>query len=131
MPLRRKNMPNAHLAYRPDIDGLRALAVIAVVIFHLDAAHLPGGFVGVDIFFTISGYVVTASLLKQPCKGGLAAFFGNFYARRLKRLGPALVLVALTTGIGLCMLIRPIHPAVKAHLLTGMLAMIMVFVIKD
>ena len=51
--------------HRADIDGLRALAVVAVVIYHLDEAWLPGGFVGVDIFFVISGYVVSASLLRR------------------------------------------------------------------
>lgn len=50
-------------SYRSDIDGLRAIAVLAVLVFHLHASALPGGFLGVDVFFAISGYVVTGSLL--------------------------------------------------------------------
>ena len=57
--------PQRSKAYRPEIDGLRAVAVIAVLINHLDPHWLPGGFLGVDIFFVISGYVVTSSLLAR------------------------------------------------------------------
>ena len=52
--------------YRPEIDGLRAFAVIAVIINHFNKDILPGGYLGVDIFFVISGYVITSSLLKRP-----------------------------------------------------------------
>ena len=60
------------LEYRPDVDGLRAVAALAVIIYHMDEAWLPGGFVGVDVFFTISGYVVAGSFLARPSpmKGG-------------------------------------------------------------
>ncbi|WP_083930237.1 acyltransferase family protein [Chitiniphilus shinanonensis] len=84
--------------YRPDIDGLRALAVIAVILFHLSPTWLPGGFVGVDIFFVISGFVVTASLAKMgPLP--LGQFFGEFYARRMARILPALTLVLVVSVI--------------------------------
>lgn len=82
--------------YLPAIDGLRALAVSAVILFHLRPALLPGGFTGVDIFFVISGFVVTGSMLGRPFDslGGLMRFF---YARRLVRIMPALVAMLLAT----------------------------------
>lgn len=91
--------------YIPSIDGLRALAVLAVFLFHLDAAWVPGGFVGVDIFFVISGFVVTASVFSLPA-GGLGTFLAHFYARRVVRIGPALV-VCLLVSILLSILFIP------------------------
>jgi peptidoglycan/LPS O-acetylase OafA/YrhL len=85
-------------AYRSDIDGLRAVAVTAVVIFHIRRAFLPGGFLGVDVFYVISGYVVTGSLMGHPTPN-YCEYFAAFYGRRLKRLTPALslfVLIAVT-----------------------------------
>ncbi|MCB1636938.1 MAG: acyltransferase, partial [Xanthomonadales bacterium] len=73
--------------YRPDIDGLRAVAVLAVLIHHWWPSVLPGGFLGVDIFFVISGYVITTALLRQDLPG-LGDFLLRFYARRVKRLLP-------------------------------------------
>ena len=75
-------------AYRPDIDGLRALAVIAVILNHLDHRLLPGGYLGVDIFFVISGFVITKSLRQRPA-ARLSALMGDFFARRCRRLVPA------------------------------------------
>ncbi|MEH2320100.1 acyltransferase family protein [Nostoc sp.] len=77
-------------SYIPYIDGLRAIAVVAVVIYHLNSTWLPGGFTGVDIFFTISGFVVSFSIAK---KRGLspANFVASFYARRILRIVPALL----------------------------------------
>lgn len=82
--------------YRADIDGLRAVAVLSVMLYHLNAHWLPGGFVGVDIFFVISGFVVSASLTHAP-SDRFHRFVAFFYARRLLRIGPALVLVLLTS----------------------------------
>lgn len=84
--------------YRSDIDGLRAVAVISVILYHLSARWLPGGFVGVDIFFVISGFVVSASLVRAP-RDRFHYFVAFFYARRLARIGPALVLVLVTTAM--------------------------------
>lgn len=81
-----------HIAYRRDIDGLRALAVIAVVIYHAFPKILKGGFVGVDIFFVISGYLIS-SIIYKNLEGGFN--FYDFYARRIKRIFPALILVLL------------------------------------
>lgn len=80
------------LAYRPDIDGLRALSVVLVLAFHAGLAFVPGGFVGVDIFFVISGYLITSLLLKEFDAGGRISLI-NFWARRMRRLAPALLLV--------------------------------------
>lgn len=84
-------------AYYPYIDGLRAFAVLSVLIYHLHGPWLPGGFVGVDVFFVISGFVVSASI--AAFKGrGLGAFLGWFYARRIKRIFPALIVCLLITA---------------------------------
>ena len=83
------------LAYRPAIDGLRALAVLSVLLFHLDAAWLPGGFVGVDVFFVISGFLIT-SLIHEDCERGRFSL-ARFYQRRAARLFPAFFTVAVPT----------------------------------
>lgn len=79
--------------YRPDIDGLRAIAVLAVLIFHAFPTALPGGFVGVDIFFVISGYLITTILLKQLEANEFS--LAHFYAQRIKRIFPALAIVLI------------------------------------
>jgi peptidoglycan/LPS O-acetylase OafA/YrhL len=83
---------NSHsISYRPDIDGLRALAILPVVLFHAFPNFLPGGFIGVDIFFVISGYLITSILLKDIQAGTYS--IKTFYARRVRRIFPALMLV--------------------------------------
>lgn len=87
------------LSYRADIDGLRAIAVLAVIASHLPEKFLPSGFLGVDVFFAISGFVVTASLLSQK-RTKLLQLYSGFLARRIKRLMPALTLcVAVTSAV--------------------------------
>ena len=84
--------------YRADIDGLRAIAVVSVIIYHIESSLLPGGFLGVDIFFVISGFLITGLLLKELQKTeklNLQAF----YVRRVKRILPALLTVILSTLI--------------------------------
>ena len=85
----------AHLTYRPDIDGLRAFAVMSVVVFHAFPALLPGGFVGVDVFFVISGFLISGIMFKALEAGRFG--FLDFYARRVNRIFPALILVLLAT----------------------------------
>ena len=85
--------------YRPEIDGLRAVAVVAVIINHFNEHLLPGGFLGVDIFFVISGYVITSSLLSRGAGSGLGHFLGSFYSRRIRRLYPALFVYLVLVGI--------------------------------
>ena len=88
--------------YRPEIDGLRAFAVIAVIINHFNKDFLPSGYLGVDIFFVISGYVITSSLSGRESKS-FGEFLSGFYQRRLKRLVPALVVFVLLTSILICL----------------------------
>ena len=90
--------------YRPDIDGLRAVSVTAVVLYHLNDKLLPGGFVGVDVFFAISGFVVAASLLRKASPT-LPQYFAAFYSRRVKRLSPALALVVGLAGLEIALLV--------------------------
>lgn len=81
------------LKYRPEIDGLRAIAVSSVIVFHAWPSLLPGGFLGVDIFFVISGYLITSIVLRQVDQDSFR--FLDFYERRARRLFPALFLVCL------------------------------------
>ena len=72
------------LAYRPEVDGLRAIAVLAVMLFHARVPQLPGGYLGVDIFFVISGYLITGILVQGEASGGLS--LRQFYLRRIRRI---------------------------------------------
>ena len=81
------------LGYRPDIDGLRAIAVLSVLVYHGFPSILKGGFVGVDVFFVISGYLITTIILSSLKYGDFS--YGEFYARRIRRIFPALILVIL------------------------------------
>ena len=92
--------------YRPDIDALRGIAVLAVILYHFNEAWLPGGFTGVDVFFVISGYVVTGSLIKHQGES-LGSQLGGFYLRRIRRLMPNLLLMVGLTSIGMALLVPP------------------------
>lgn len=78
------------VSYLAEVDGLRAVAVLSVMIYHLNSQLLPGGFVGVDVFFVISGYVVSKSIAERAF-GDVWSYFLGFYARRIVRIVPALV----------------------------------------
>ena len=80
--------------YRADIDGLRALAVLSVVLFHIDKSWVPGGFIGVDIFFVISGFLITGNIAQDIERGSFKVT--EFYRRRIRRIMPALSVVLLT-----------------------------------
>ncbi|MGD0620068.1 MAG: acyltransferase, partial [Bryobacteraceae bacterium] len=82
--------------YRPDIEGLRGVAVSLVVAFHALGKQIPGGFIGVDVFFVISGYLITGLLAREIEKTGALSLAG-FYARRARRLLPASAVVFLAT----------------------------------
>jgi len=85
------------LTYRPDIDGLRAIAVIIVVGFHAWPHEFRGGFIGVDVFFVISGYLISGLVLKGLAEAKFS--FAEFYVRRIKRIFPALMLVLATCAV--------------------------------
>jgi peptidoglycan/LPS O-acetylase OafA/YrhL len=87
----------AHTKYRADIDGLRAVAVLAVLAYHVGFWWIPGGYVGVDIFFVISGYLISAIIQKEV--GSERFSLAGFYARRICRILPAFVAMALVTSV--------------------------------
>ena len=98
--------------YRPEIDGLRAIAVLAVLIFHINPNLLPSGFIGVDIFFVISGYVVSRSIFNQPNQTIIASV-AQFYQRRIRRLFPALLIMLAAVAIAFAAFV-PAFP-VESH----------------
>jgi peptidoglycan/LPS O-acetylase OafA/YrhL len=92
--------------YQAELDGLRALAVIGVLLCHLEVSWLPGGFVGVDIFFVLSGLLITRLIATEITQTGKFRF-GNFYVRRIRRLYPALVTTVVVAWIGSFLLLSP------------------------
>jgi len=89
------------LSYRPDIDGLRTVAVCIVIVFHAWPNMLTGGFIGVDVFFVISGYLISGIIIKQSLTGRFS--FIDFYSRRVKRIYPALLIVLTVVLIASCL----------------------------
>ncbi|WP_156887024.1 acyltransferase family protein [Pleomorphomonas oryzae] len=90
-------MSETGVGYRADIDGLRALAVAIVILFHLDVGWLPGGFVGVDVFFVISGFLITSLITRRIDAGSFSLI--DFYERRFRRIYPNLVIVLAATVV--------------------------------
>jgi peptidoglycan/LPS O-acetylase OafA/YrhL len=91
--------------YRPDIQGLRAVAVLAVLLFHLGLGGFSGGFVGVDVFYVISGYLIGGIVLREHEAGRFS--FAGFYARRVRRLVPALLVVLMASTLAAALLLLP------------------------
>ena len=91
--------------YRPEIDGLRAIAVLIVMLFHLDISGFSGGFIGVDIFFVISGFLITNQITYQYQSGYFS--FKQFYLRRARRLFPALYFTIIICFIFSALLFSP------------------------
>ncbi|MGX9356300.1 acyltransferase family protein [Roseobacteraceae bacterium S113] len=99
-------MPHHALPYRPDIDGLRAIAVLSVVLYHFGVPGLQGGFVGVDIFFVLSGFLIGGIVWREQEATG-AISLTNFYARRIRRLAPAYVVMALASAVAAWLILLP------------------------
>lgn len=106
------------LNYRSDIDGLRALAVIAVVAFHAIPNRFPGGFIGVDVFFVISGFLISSIILndlKRDCFS-----FSDFYVRRTRRIFPALILVLVASWVAGWYILEPeAYAMLGRHMMAG------------
>jgi peptidoglycan/LPS O-acetylase OafA/YrhL len=104
--------------YRPDVDGLRAVAVLFVVAFHMFPYWAPGGFIGVDIFFVISGYLISTLILQNLERGTFS--FAEFYARRVRRIFPALILVLFATyAFGWFVLLADEYQQLGKHIAAG------------
>ena len=104
--------------YRPDIDGLRAVAVLLVILGHAFPQYVPGGFIGVDIFFVISGYLITSIILKEIADGEFSIL--RFYQRRIRRIFPALILVSFVTFVAGWFLLWPREfVSLGKHLIAG------------
>lgn len=101
----------APLPFRPDIEGLRALAILLVVAGHAGMPGLPGGFVGVDVFFVLSGYLITR-LLAHPSRPAIVAF----YAARLRRLLPALLVASVAAALACAALLAPMEQVTQSAL---------------
>ena len=106
-------MSNNKSKYLPSIDSLRALAVLAVIIYHVDVNYLPGGFLGVDLFFVLSGYLISSLIIKEYRKTGSLNLY-NFYIRRARRLLPA-VYFMITAGLVVMVLFNEVLLR-KSHL---------------
>lgn len=93
--------------YKLEIDGLRAIAVLSVLLFHVEFHWIPGGFTGVDVFFVISGYLITGLIWRDVQAGRFS--FSRFYSRRIRRLAPALIVTLLVTFVVACFFLTPTH----------------------
>jgi peptidoglycan/LPS O-acetylase OafA/YrhL len=95
------------MTYRPEIDGLRAVAVLAVLLYHAEVAVCSGGYVGVDVFFVISGYLITRMVYEAARQGRFS--FAQFYERRARRLFPAALITLLLTSVAATALLSADH----------------------
>jgi peptidoglycan/LPS O-acetylase OafA/YrhL len=106
------------LTYRPDIDGLRAFAVLSVLGFHANSKLVPGGYIGVDIFFVISGFLITSIICRNLERGRFT--FTDFYARRAKRIFPSLIVVlAAAWALGWFVLLTDEYQQLGKHIAAG------------
>src|ERR1039458_2621616 len=110
---------NTKLAYRADIDGLRAVAVLSVIAFHIKIPAIPGGFIGVDVFFVISGYLISSIIFFEIAAGRFSVF--KFYERRIRRIFPALFAMLAVVGAYAGIYLLPVE---LTHLSKSMLAAI-------
>ena len=96
-----------HQRFRPDVEGLRAVAIVLVVLYHVHAGLAPGGYVGVDVFFVISGFLITGQLVRELRTDGRISFLA-FYARRARRILPAAMLTVIVTAVASALLLNPL-----------------------
>lgn len=111
----------AEIGYRPEIDGLRAVAVIPVILFHMGLSWIPGGFIGVDVFFVISGFLITSIIKKELAQGTFS--FRDFWARRVRRILPAMIFVtACTLAATYFFVFRPEQQVIGKQALAALLS---------
>ena len=96
---------NRSLGYRPELDGLRAVAVASVLLYHLGSPIAPGGFVGVDVFFVLSGFLITRLIAEELRSGEFSLF--KFYERRIRRIAPAFFVVCACCMVAALIFLLP------------------------
>jgi peptidoglycan/LPS O-acetylase OafA/YrhL len=94
-PESQQQLQHQTLAYRPELDGLRAIAVLSVIFYHAGFSPFAGGFIGVDVFFVLSGYLMTSIILKEALSNTFALL--KFYERRVRRILPMLMFTLLVS----------------------------------
>ena len=109
---------SGEMGYLPGLDGVRALAIIGVLLYHLGLDPFPGGFLGVDVFFVLSGFLITSLILEEFQRSG-SINFKKFYAGRARRLLPALFLMLLIVGIAVALVYRDSAPSFRADALAS------------
>jgi peptidoglycan/LPS O-acetylase OafA/YrhL len=106
MVLENRQSANSHIVeYRPDLDGMRAIAVLSVIGFHLHRSTIPGGYLGVDMFFVLSGFLITSIIWREALAGNFS--IALFYDRRIRRIMPALLVLLVVTTIVATLLLLP------------------------
>ncbi|WP_374023032.1 acyltransferase family protein [Mycobacterium sp. HNNTM2301] len=108
LPTRQTERAVKRTGFRPDIEGLRAVAVVAVVLYHAGIPGITGGYIGVDVFFVISGFLITGLLFREVTSTGTVAL-GRFYGARARRLLPAAAVVGVLTAIGAAVVLPPLQ----------------------
>jgi peptidoglycan/LPS O-acetylase OafA/YrhL len=120
----------SNLRYRPEIDGLRAVAVIPVILFHMGLSWMPGGYIGVDVFFVISGFLITSIIKKELDQGSFS--FRDFWARRVRRILPAMVFVtAVTLAVTYVFVYQPNQPAIGEQALASLLSVANIYFLQN
>ena len=111
----------AGIGYRPEIDGLRAVAVILVILFHMGSNWISGGYIGVDVFFVISGFLITSIIKKELEQGTFS--FRDFWARRVRRILPAMIFVtACTLVVSYIFAFRPDQQRIGGQALVALMS---------
>jgi peptidoglycan/LPS O-acetylase OafA/YrhL len=108
------------MGYLPGLDGVRALAVLGVLLYHADLTWISGGFLGVDVFFVLSGFLITSLLLEEFDRSGRIAF-GRFYLGRARRLLPALILMLVVVSAVVAIFFRDAAASLRADVVASML----------